>query len=548
MQSCGTVLAIPPFVPRMAEIPLASVLAFADRKTPALVTIGRWSVVFIPGHPVDPPERRQGSLPAPGDPAVSDTAVSDPEVCDLEVCDLEVRSVQPDLDIGNASSESFEQRDPGGLAPSGPPALRTAAPSSPPQSRAILPSQWPSGNPIPSPKASDQGVEAALLRSPSPHGVERAPLGSVRGSAVSWALLSQVFWLPLLAIDVHDRWLARQRDITPPGLPLPPSPVALAAHLPLRNPFGAVGQAVRGASSGIGVLLSRAGSSATSLLDRPFSVSVDAPPAPSSGARRDTAGLPQTASPVDPGLFGRAFTRAQLLGGRLSLADLQEGPMAPLALVERALQRSSNDPLAPLPPLWREPMRQALQKLPGGPVQLDTARMVHVPSRSVSQSVEVPLALQSDGSVDILELPVNAALVAEIETWSRQQRLPASGSLLPAIVHLHPLPSAAPIAPLPTSGATPTPPAAVSGTASATASASASPAPSRPQPRQQLRQSPASGATAAPAPLPIRSEATAPAAAAALIPVPIHSEASAPLAPSAAAAEPSVAPSVAPLP
>lgn len=125
--------------------------------------------------------------------------------------------------------------------------------------------------------------------------------------------------------------------------------------------------------------------------------------------------------------------------------------MAPLALVERALGRSSADPLAPLPALWREPMRQALLKLPGAPQQLDTARMVYVPSSSISQPVEVPLALQSDGSVDILEVPANPALLGEIRSWSRQQRPLTRGSLTPTVVRLHPLPQAAPLTPLPAS-------------------------------------------------------------------------------------------------
>jgi len=298
------------------------------------------------------------------------------------------------------------------------------------------------------------------------------PSGSgISSKAIGWALLSQVFWVPLVAIDLHDRWTARQREITPPGKALPPSPLARATPFSLNDLLGAarpvqqlagqanqavsgaLGQAVQGASSGVGVLLSSAGSSASSLLDRPFTVSLESSGAGSASAAATGASGPSrselrpgTAQPANT-LLGRAFTRAQLLGGTIGLADLQEGPMAPLALAERALQRGSGDPLAPLPSLWREPMRQALLKLPGAPLQLSPARLVVVPSRTVSQPVEVPLALQSDGSVDILEAPSNPAVLREIDGWSRQQRLPATGSLVPAVVHLHPLTPEAAVAP-----------------------------------------------------------------------------------------------------
>lgn len=350
--------------------------------------------------------------------------------------------------------------------------------------------------------------------------------------AIGWALLSQVFWVPLLAIDLHDRWVARQREVTPPGQALPPSPIARATPFSLNDLLGAarpvqqlagqanqvvsgaLGSTVRGATSGVGVLLSSAGSSASSLLDRPFTVSLDTPAAPASAAGGSSAAGPQVAPLEGLGMLGRAFTRAQLLGGSISLADLQEGPMAPLALAERALQRGSGDPLAPLPSLWREPMRQALLKLPGAPQQLNPARLVYVPSSSVSQPLEVPLALQSDGSVDILQAPANAAVLREIDSWSRQQRPPASGSLLPAIVHLHPLPAVAPLTP----AASASRPAAAAprGTASAAATA----------PRPAASATPAASASAAEvAPLPLRSQAPARVAARAeTIPVPLRSE------------------------
>lgn len=362
------------------------------------------------------------------------------------------------------------------------------------------------------------------------------PSGSgISSKAIGWALISQVFWLPLMAIDLHDRWVARQRDITPPGRSLPPSPLARATPFSLNDLLGAarpvqqlagqanqvvsgaVGQAVQGAASGVGLLLSSAGSSASSLLDRPLSVSFDTAAPAAAGATTAPQGTaaPLTAPPTNT-LLGRAFTRAQLLGGSIGLADLQEGPMAPLALAERALQRVSADPLAPLPSPWREPMRQALGKLPGAPLQLNPARLVYVPSSTVSQPVEVPLALQSDGSVDILEAPASAAVLREIDGWSRQQRLPATGSLQPALVHLHPLPAVAPLTPV---------------AVSRPAAAAPAQAMSAPAPREAPAQ--ASAGTEALQP-PLRSESPE---INAVIPVPNVSEAPAAAAEPAAVAE-----------
>ena len=66
--------------------------------------------------------------------------------------------------------------------------------------------------------------------------------------------------------------------------------------------------------------------------------------------------------------------------------------------------------------------------------------MIHVPSSRVKRFSEVPLALQSDGTVDILNSPDDPEVVEEIKTWSSKQQLPAKGRMAPAVVHLHPLP------------------------------------------------------------------------------------------------------------
>ncbi|MFM9047890.1 MAG: hypothetical protein ACKOOH_09615 [Cyanobium sp.] len=56
----------------------------------------------------------------------------------------------------------------------------------------------------------------------------------------------------------------------------------------------------------------------------------------------------------------------------------------------------------------------------------------------MKRSADVPLALQSDGSVDILNVPSDPAVVDEIKIWSTKQSLPSKGRIVPAVVHLHP--------------------------------------------------------------------------------------------------------------
>jgi hypothetical protein len=533
---------------RVPPLPCGSVLAQANRQAEALVTIGPWRVVFIP----DIPDQGERSIASPwaGDHDLSNP----PQRLELRSGRLELEAADRDpsaLTSGAERGDSAELLDEGAwIAVEQAVGLQIEAlqgDRDPLQGNPDAPHQQHATPPLPQ-LASDrfpevlpgerEGAGQVALAIPDDayptSAIGRAPLGSVGFSAVSWALLSQVFWVPLVAVDLHDRWVAHQRDITPPGQPLPPSPIASATALGLNDLLGAdrpakglpghanqpvssaLGESLPDSTSGAGTLLSSASSSPSSLLDRPFSVSLETFESPRSGSVSPSA---PALSPVYPGntLLGRAFTRAQLLGGSIGLEDLQEGPMAPLALAERALQRSNGDPLAPLPALWREPMRQALQRLPGGAQQLSPARVVYVPSLAVSRSVEVPLALQSDGSVDVLEASADPAVLREIEGWSRQQPLPSAGSLQPAVVHLHPLPRTAPLTP-----------ASGGGTTTSRTPGSAIPTASEAVPPSRPREVPMSAA--APIPVPIARETPPP------IPLPIVSEGAAPVASSAASA------------
>ena len=305
--------------------------------------------------------------------------------------------------------------------------------------------------------------------------------------AIAWALLSQVIWLPLVAIDMHDRWVTRLREITPPdrtaqlNLDLARGP-ALGLDKLLDATTAPVKDLATNTLTSTGVLLSTAGSGVSSLLDRPLSRSIEefSPSYSPSSTAATQAGLqPSPAPSTSQNWLNRHFTRAQLLGGSLNLNDRTEGSMSPLAMAERAASLSGGDPMGPLPSIWRHPMRQAILQLPGAPQRLATARVIHVPSISVSHSTEVPLAIQSDGSVDILQTPDNPGVIKEIDTWSRQQQRPAVGSVVPAVIHLHPLepapvltPDSRPAASTQSAGAPPA--AATAATASSSASSAAS--------------------------------------------------------------------------
>lgn len=127
-------------------------------------------------------------------------------------------------------------------------------------------------------------------------------------------------------------------------------------------------------------------------------------------------------------------------------------------------------------------MRRALYGLAaskGVPTSVMAARVVHVPSLRVRQSTPVPLAVQADGSVDILTKPDNPAVVDEIRQWSSRQTTSSQPGVTAAVVHLEPLPEA-PLTPQPApaqpTAAAPIP--APLATSSRPAAAEATPAPS----------------------------------------------------------------------
>lgn len=160
---------------------------------------------------------------------------------------------------------------------------------------------------------------------------------------------------------------------------------------------------------------------------------------PNSVARAERA---KDSQPSD--LLRRLYSRSDLLGGHLTLGDLNEPLMPPIARAERAQSTRTGDPLSTVPQMWREPMRKALRTLSenlnplsgSAPskssivITVEQARVIHIPSSRVKRFSEVPLALQSDGTVDILNSPDDPEVVEEIKTWSSKQQLPAKGEWL----------------------------------------------------------------------------------------------------------------------
>ncbi|MEA5391609.1 hypothetical protein VB738_10110 [Cyanobium gracile UHCC 0139] len=301
---------------------------------------------------------------------------------------------------------------------------------------------------------------------------------TISPKAIAWALLSQSIWLPLLAIDAHDRWQSRVKDMT---IPQPADPkgtdeaIASVPEAPAATPAPETSSPLNDLGTTTGHVLSSASDKIGSLLDAPLARSLDlSGPSNSSRARPDPGRRPAVAlrstpparvakAPARPASFRidgpplgttglgsaqtllqRNFSNSELLGGVLTIQDLGAPTMPTVARAERARWASSGDPMAPLPQNLREPMRQAIRTLPAPTAtktaKLQQARVIHVPSTRVSRPTQVPLAVQADGSVDVLSQPDDPAVIEDIKEWSSRQPAQAPGTVTPTVVNLQPLP------------------------------------------------------------------------------------------------------------
>ena len=296
--------------------------------------------------------------------------------------------------------------------------------------------------------------------------------------AIFWALLSQTIWLPVFVAGSQEEWAGQaSKTNLLSGLDTVQKPLVRDQFNPTTKILGSGTRQLQSytqiSKQNTGLVLNArlpnqqitspeptkiypAANSATNKLLIPALAN----PTDTEKSSASTASLGWLAiKATRPGLYAsagltqRMYSRSELLGGTLTLQDLNEPVMPPLARAERAQWSRSGDPLASLPQIWREPMRRALNSLTqtvvstkveksGKSVEgvhLDPARFVHVPSTRIRHSSEVPLALQADGSVDILNQPDDPAVIDEINRWSARQKLPEKGKISPAVVHLHPM-------------------------------------------------------------------------------------------------------------
>ena len=297
--------------------------------------------------------------------------------------------------------------------------------------------------------------------------------------SIAWALLTQIVWLPLVVLDLHDRWQVRniRHDLAndSPASSSDPKARNLASHSfdreasagtsqkiaePAQKPLS--GFVLKGVKSSLDPVLNRpinrlrhlssypaasspastpsvSFASSTSNAPRPFATQAGVSPQQESAHRTQSAILTPSL-PTSPTPLNSSLTGSDLLGGTLTLSDLDSPSMPPLARAENASWDRIGDPMAPLPVNWRDPVRDALNALPNAARHVARARVVHVPSTRVTESTTVPLAIQSDGSIDILSQPDSPEVVNEIASWSNRQGRPNQNTVVPALVYLSPLP------------------------------------------------------------------------------------------------------------
>jgi hypothetical protein len=303
-----------------------------------------------------------------------------------------------------------------------------------------------------------------------------SPSQKTNRRAIAWALLSQSVWIPSLFADTQDWIASKQTDFdfsSTLKLPHQNLPASIAENPKLKPFTGVLAMSQYSNQNISGFVLNPSPPSSTfaPLENNRFSRSnPNAIP---------TAFSPAPQPPIELSLLPKAskseslqnqtgytdiqttdiikkiFTRADLLGGTLTLNDIHEPEMPAIARAERAKLARSRDPLAVIPSSWRESMRKALGSLAINPhgenknsktrakevstILLEPARIVHVPSRKIKHQIQVPLALQPDGTVDILNQPDDPGVIDEIKSWSVKQQLPAQGRMTPAVVHFHPM-------------------------------------------------------------------------------------------------------------
>jgi hypothetical protein len=124
--------------------------------------------------------------------------------------------------------------------------------------------------------------------------------------------------------------------------------------------------------------------------------------------------------------FFTQLTKADGLGGEVSLKTLSEPLMPIAAKVERLQHQRSTDMLSALPLHWREPLRQELAKRPN----VSKVATVRIPVQDLPDRYEVPVIIDEKGQAEGLTTPQNAKAQAAVEKWMTRQKPPRLVPLL----------------------------------------------------------------------------------------------------------------------
>ncbi len=135
--------------------------------------------------------------------------------------------------------------------------------------------------------------------------------------------------------------------------------------------------------------------------------------------------------------FFTQLTKADGLGGEVSLKTLSEPLMPIAAKVERLQQQRSTDMLSALPLHWREPLRQELAKRPN----VSKVATVRIPVQGLPDRYEVPVIIDEKGEAEGLTTPQNAKAQAAVEKWMTRQKPSQTGTVSVMVVSAEPLPT-----------------------------------------------------------------------------------------------------------
>ncbi|MEB3297253.1 MAG: hypothetical protein VKL23_06935 [Cyanobacteriota bacterium] len=170
---------------------------------------------------------------------------------------------------------------------------------------------------------------------------------------------------------------------------------------------------------------------------RPSKVQVTAQPSPGPRIRPTAASLSDQAMLITDSTdhFFAQLTKADGLGGEVSLKTMSEPLMPIAAKVERLQHQRSSDTLSALPLHWREPLRQELAKRPS----VSKVATVRIPVQDLADRYEVPVIIDENGQAEGLTNPQNAKVQAAVEKWMTRQKPSRSGTVSVMVVSAEPL-------------------------------------------------------------------------------------------------------------